>query len=68
MKMAYDAIQQGAIGVDMGRNIWQSDYPVAMIKAIRAVVHHNATPREAVDVFSAAKNGDEAEEIPTRTG
>ncbi len=66
MKMAYDAIQQGAIGVDMGRNIWQSDYPIAMIRAIRAVVHHDATPREALDVFNAVKNGgDETEEIPT---
>ncbi|MDA4112291.1 MAG: 3-hydroxy-5-phosphonooxypentane-2,4-dione thiolase, partial [Thaumarchaeota archaeon] len=42
-QLAHDAIGQGAVGVDMGRNIWQNDNPVAMIKAIRAVVHENAT-------------------------
>jgi len=57
LQMAYDALQQGAVGVDMGRNIWQSDHPVAMIKAIRAVVHENATPRQALDIFESAKNG-----------
>ena len=39
LKMAYNAIQQGAAGVDMGRNIFQSNAPVAMIKAVRSVVH-----------------------------
>lgn len=51
LKMAYDAIQIGAAGVDMGRNIWQSPHPVAMIKAVRAVVHKKATPEEALEIF-----------------
>jgi len=55
MQMAYDAIQEGAVGVDMGRNIWQSDHPVAMIRAIRAVVHENATPKEAYKLFNGIK-------------
>lgn len=56
MKMAYDAISRGAAGVDMGRNIWQSDYPVAMIKAIRAVVHENAAPEQAHELFLSLKD------------
>lgn len=66
LQMAYDAVQQGAVGVDMGRNIWQSDYPVPMIKAIRAIVHEDATPREALDIFNEAKGSKEVEEVPTR--
>ncbi len=49
--MAYDALQSGAIGVDMGRNIFQSTSPVSMIKAVRSIVHKNATPREAYEIF-----------------
>lgn len=55
LKMAYDAIQAGAIGVDMGRNIFQSEDPVAMIQAVRAVVHEKATPKEAFDLFTEKK-------------
>src|SRR4030043_1603830 len=42
LTMAYNAVQGGAAGVDMGRNIFQSEAPVAMLKAVRAVVHDNA--------------------------
>ncbi|MBI4303457.1 MAG: 3-hydroxy-5-phosphonooxypentane-2,4-dione thiolase LsrF, partial [Chloroflexi bacterium] len=52
----YDGMQRGAIGVNLGRNIWQSDYPVAMIKAIRAIIHRKATPQEAEEIFNAEKN------------
>ncbi len=55
MEMAYSAIQCGAKGVDMGRNIWQSPHPVAMIKAIRAIVHDNATVKKAQKIFSDSK-------------
>ncbi|MFH1054643.1 MAG: 3-hydroxy-5-phosphonooxypentane-2,4-dione thiolase [Candidatus Altiarchaeota archaeon] len=51
LKMAYDAMHAGAVGVDMGRNIFQSENPVAMIKAVRAVVHEKAKPKEALEVF-----------------
>lgn len=47
LKMAYNAIQQGANGVDMGRNIFQSECPIAMIQAVAAVVHDGETPDEA---------------------
>lgn len=55
MKLAHDAIAKGAAGVDMGRNIWQSDHPVAMIRAVREVVHNNATPEEAHELFKSLK-------------
>ncbi len=51
LKMAYDAIQAGAVGVDMGRNIFQSSKPIAMMKAVRAIIHENVNPKEAYEVF-----------------
>jgi putative autoinducer-2 (AI-2) aldolase len=55
----YDAIQKGAIGVNLGRNIWQHDYPVAMAKAIRAIIHENTTPKEAQALFEEVKSSGE---------
>jgi len=55
LQMAHDAMQSGAIGVDMGRNIFQSSNPVAMIKAVNAIVHKKATPKEAYDLFKSNK-------------
>jgi putative autoinducer-2 (AI-2) aldolase len=51
LTMAYRAIEGGAAGVDMGRNIFQSDHPVAMMRAIRAVVHESAKPEHAYEEF-----------------
>ena len=56
LTMAYRAIQEGASGVDMGRNIFQSESPTAMIKAVKAVVHGNETPEKAFDLYSTLKN------------
>jgi putative autoinducer-2 (AI-2) aldolase len=47
LKLAHNAIEEGAGGVDMGRNIWQSDNAVGMMKAMRAIVHENASVKEA---------------------
>jgi putative autoinducer-2 (AI-2) aldolase len=55
LTMAYNAVQQGAAGVDMGRNIFQSDAPYAMIAAVNAVVHRNAKPKEALELFQTLK-------------
>ena len=55
LAMAYKAIDQGAMGVDMGRNIFQSEAPVAMIRAVRAVVHDGETPEKAFDLFETLK-------------
>ena len=51
LRMAYNAVDQGASGVDMGRNIFQSASPIAMLQAVRAVVHENATPEDAFDLY-----------------
>ncbi len=53
LHMAHNAVQQGAAGVDMGRNIFQSDAPVAMIQAVKKVVHENVTPEEAYEYFQS---------------
>jgi putative autoinducer-2 (AI-2) aldolase len=56
LELAYNAIQHGAAGVDMGRNIWQSDYPVEMIKAVRSIVHENFNLNEAYNFLLKDKN------------
>ncbi len=56
LEIAHAAIESGAVGVDMGRNIWQSEYPVAMISAIRAIVHKNASVKEAFGLFNRIKS------------
>ena len=56
LTMAYNAVQQGAGGVDMGRNIFQSEAPLAMIQAVRAVVHNNEKPDKAFDLYNTLKN------------
>jgi putative autoinducer-2 (AI-2) aldolase len=55
--MAWNAIQQGAAGVDMGRNVFQSDAPIAMIQAINAVVHDHMKPKQALELYETLKNG-----------
>jgi putative autoinducer-2 (AI-2) aldolase len=54
-QLAHDAVSEGAVGVDMGRNIWQSEHPIPMIKAIRGIVHGNASVREAQQTYEEAK-------------
>ncbi len=56
LKLTHNAIQSGASGVDMGRNIWQSEFPVPMIKAVKAIVHQNATVKEAHEIFNKLKS------------
>ena len=51
LEMAYRAVQEGALGVDMGRNIFQSHAPAAMLRAVAKVVHEGARPREAHELF-----------------
>ena len=59
LTMAYRAVSEGAAGVDMGRNIFQSDAPKAMIRAVRKIVHENARPEEAHEVYLSLKDGAE---------
>jgi 3-hydroxy-5-phosphonooxypentane-2,4-dione thiolase len=58
-QLAHDAISEGAVGLDMGRNIWQSEHPVPMIRAIREIVHKNASVREAKELYEQAKKSRE---------
>ncbi len=51
LTMAHNAVTQGAAGVDMGRNIFQSDSPAAMIQAVGKVVHEGLQPKEALELF-----------------
>lgn len=52
----HDGLQKGAIGVNLGRNVWQNDYPVAMIKALRAIIHRDASPAEAQEIYNTQKS------------
>ena len=56
LTMAYNAVQQGASGVDMGRNIFQSEDPIAMIQAVKAVVHDDESPDKAFELYNTLKN------------
>jgi putative autoinducer-2 (AI-2) aldolase len=53
----YDGIQKGAVGVNLGRNIWQTAYPVASIRAIRAIIHDGFTAKEAEDCYNQIIDG-----------
>jgi putative autoinducer-2 (AI-2) aldolase len=55
LEMAYNAVKRGAVGVDMGRNIFQSDCPVGMIKAVKSVVHHEEEPQKAIKIYEDEK-------------
>ena len=57
LTMAYRAIQEGAAGVDMGRNIFQSDAPRAMLQAVNAVVHDELPPAQALEMFETLRRG-----------
>ena len=51
LELAYNSIKSGAVGVDMGRNIWQSDNPVPMIRAVRSIVHGNSNVNDAFTLY-----------------
>jgi putative autoinducer-2 (AI-2) aldolase len=64
LKMAHEAIDQGASGVDMGRNIFQCEAPSAMIQAVRAVVHDREEPEKAFELYRSLK---ESQTVHSRT-
>lgn len=55
LEMTYNAISSGAKGVDMGRNVWQSNWPIPMIIAIRSIVHEKASAKKALSLFESLK-------------
>jgi putative autoinducer-2 (AI-2) aldolase len=66
LTMAHDAVAQGASGVDMGRNIFQSEAPIAMLQAVRKVVHEKMKPREAFEHFESLRREHRRHNAPSR--
>ena len=57
LELTHNAVTHGAVGVDMGRNIFQSDNPVGMIRAVRAIVHEKASVKEAYKIYEGETGG-----------
>ena len=60
LQLTYNALKHGAVGVDMGRNIWQSEHPVAMIRAVRSIVHGNSNVDQAFSMYKKLSKEDSA--------
>lgn len=60
LKLAFDAVSRGAVGVDMGRNIFQSEHPVAMIRTVREIVHNDLPLDKAIDMYKTLSREKEA--------
>jgi putative autoinducer-2 (AI-2) aldolase len=56
LEFVYDGMQKGAIGINLGRNVWKNPHPVAVARALRAIVHENANVEEANDIYEETKN------------
>jgi putative autoinducer-2 (AI-2) aldolase len=54
-EFVYDGLQKGAIGINLGRNVWQHPHPLAVMKALNAVIHGGATPEQALDLFETTR-------------
>jgi putative autoinducer-2 (AI-2) aldolase len=55
MEFVYDGMQKGAVGINLGRNVWQNPHPVAMIRALRSIIHEKHTAKEAGELFHSLK-------------
>ncbi len=56
MEFVHDGIQKGAVGINLGRNVWQSKQPVAMAKSLKAIIHENASVKEAKEIYDETVN------------
>jgi len=56
-EFVYDGMQRGAIGVNLGRNVWQSEHPVGVARGLQAIIHEKATPMQANELFNDIKHG-----------
>jgi len=56
LDFVYDGMQKGAIGVNLGRNVWQDAHPVAAARALWGIIHQNMTPPKALDLYNEVKN------------
>ena len=66
LQLTYNSIKGGAVGVDMGRNIWQSEHPVAMIRAVRAIVHGNNNVDQAFKLYKKLVNEESKTKKPQK--
>lgn len=66
LQLTYNAISKGAVGVDMGRNIWQSEHPVAMIRAVRSIVHGNKNVDESWKLYQKLVGETKNKSNPTK--
>lgn len=55
LEFVYDGMQKGAVGINLGRNVWQNPHPVAMAKALRSIVHEKKTAKQAFEIFNDTK-------------
>ena len=58
LEFVHDGMQNGAIGINLGRNVWQSDHPVPIMRALRHIVHENGSVKEAQEIFESLKEAD----------
>ncbi len=56
LQFVYDGIQRGAIGINLGRNIWQNECPEGMARALQGIIHENLTPQEAFEIYQTIKH------------
>lgn len=54
LEFVHDGMSKGAVGINLGRNVWQSPHPVAIAKALKAIIHENATVKQAYEIFNEA--------------
>lgn len=64
----YDGLQNGAVGVNLGRNVWQNECPVGMAKGLNQVIHGNAKPKEAFELYKQEKSGKKAKPAVKKSG
>ena len=55
-EFVHDGIERGAIGVNLGRNVWQDGHPVAAARGLQALIHEGLTPQQASDLYNTVKN------------
>jgi putative autoinducer-2 (AI-2) aldolase len=57
-EFVHDGMEKGAVGINLGRNVWQNPNPVAVAKALKAIVHKNASVDQAVEIFEEARKAE----------
>lgn len=57
-EFVHNGMQNGAVGINLGRNVWQSPYPVAVAKALQAIIHKDATVKQACEIFNHVKDNE----------